>query len=170
MVERLLDAGADVYATAYDLDALEVASYGGHLATVELLLQRCPPTERCEPLELLKAIAAACRAGHVNVLRRLLAEVPRRAVTGTDEDVNEDLVAASSGGHVAVVDILVGEHGADVAWRDDQALTLASKHGHAAVVTGRRAPGGGTRQRSSAPPRPRRPPTASHAVVCVRGR
>ncbi|RDW64095.1 hypothetical protein BP5796_10597 [Coleophoma crateriformis] len=142
IVERLLQANADVNAAAADggRTALQAAAEGGHLKVVERLLQANADVNAAAAggYSGRTALQAAAEGGHLGVVERLLqanAEVNAAAAAG-GRNGRTALQAAAQGGHLKVVERLL-QANADVNAAADggrTALQAAAEGGHFGVV------------------------------------
>jgi ankyrin repeat protein len=148
IVRRLLKAGADIEGgeiwNPYARDkprrtrehtALQEAALGGHLETMETLLEagadvHVPAADRGR-----SALQAAAENGSVDVVRRLLT-----AGANVNEPASEwgrtSLQAATENGHLEVVEILLGAGAqveTEVAYSKFPAIALASEKGHLSI-------------------------------------
>ncbi|KAI4183453.1 MAG: hypothetical protein LQ346_006330 [Caloplaca aetnensis] len=106
IVERLLQAKANVNAAPYFMTALQVAAEKGYLAVVERLLQakadvNAPPAHN----DGRTALQAAAKWGHLNVVERLLQA--KADVNASSTGCWNPLQAAAYGGHIDVVERLL---------------------------------------------------------------
>ena len=130
----LLEKGAEVNAQGgYYGNALQAASYGGHVAIVKVLLEKGAEVN-AQGGSHGNALQAASSGGHEAIVKMLLemgGEV--NAQGGT---FGNALQAASSGGHEAIVKVLL-EKGAEVNAQGghyENALQAASFGGYEAIV------------------------------------
>jgi ankyrin repeat protein len=136
VVERVLDAGADVNAVGgrYSGNALCAASKEGHEMVVQVLLDAGADINAVGGEDYGDALQAASREGHEKVVQMLLGAGADINATGGHYD--NALQAASREGHERVVQILL-HAGADIEaenrYRADT-LQAASIAGHEQVV------------------------------------
>ena len=122
--------------------AIQTASYYGHLAVVERLLQDPVPSHPYRGASRPSvrrdvdpsaddnlAIRCASQNGHLAVIERLLQDT--RVDPSSD---NTAIRLASQNGHLAVIERLLQDPRVDPSANDNEAIRWASKYGHLAVV------------------------------------
>jgi ankyrin repeat protein len=132
--QQLIDeCGADVNALPIDRGgngtALQAASYAGHEAVVQLLLEKGADVN-APNYTLGTALQLASSKGHGAIVQRLL-DKDADANAAPGECFGTALKAAATGGHTTVVQQLL-KKGADA--DDPDALLVASFLGHKAIV------------------------------------
>ncbi|PCD38699.1 hypothetical protein AU210_007164 [Fusarium oxysporum f. sp. radicis-cucumerinum] len=144
VVERLLEAGADVNAAATVSEgrtALQAASEGGHIQVVDRLLEAgANVNTAAAKYRGRTALQAASEGGYIQVVERLLeAGADVNAAAAAKYGGRTALQAASAGGYIQVVERLL-EAGADVnaaaaaKYGGRTALQAASAGGYIQVV------------------------------------
>ncbi|KAG8665143.1 uncharacterized protein FPOAC1_013121 [Fusarium poae] len=142
VVERLLEAGADVNTAAAESGgrtALQAASEGGYILVVERLLEAGADVNAAAARSGGRtALQAASGRGHIQVIERLLEAGADVNAAAAESGGRTALQAASEGGYILVVERLL-EAGADVntaAARSGgrTALQAASGRGHIQVI------------------------------------
>jgi ankyrin repeat protein len=114
VVKLLVEAGARVDAGASPsnkLGALVSAAFGGNVQVVKYLLGRTGVDIEAKTVSGERALDVACRGGHLEVVKLLVAEGAR--VDPQDSYTRGALAEAAVAGHLHVVKYLVEEAGAD---------------------------------------------------------
>ncbi|KAH6725013.1 ankyrin repeat protein [Leptodontidium sp. MPI-SDFR-AT-0119] len=113
VVERLLDAKADVNAAAATVGeggsrtALQAAAEGGHLDVVQRLLDAKADVNAVAGWRGRTALQAAAGGGHLEVVQRLLDAKADVNAAAADNDGRTALQAAVGGGHLEVLQRLL---------------------------------------------------------------
>jgi len=137
IVEKLLEVGADISATARGWGgrtALQAAAEGGHMEIVERLLAAGADINAAAAVGGITALKGAAERGHIEIVERLL-------VAGADINATRDgstaLEAAARNDHMEIVEKLLVA-GADVnaatPQRGRTALQAAAEGGHMEIV------------------------------------
>jgi len=138
IVRVLLRHGADINSPGRNgLRPLHSASSRGDHDAVQLLLERQADVNIQVDESPLTPLHFSALAGHVQVCQLLLEKLRLEdGFDSQDEHTGMSLLAASIGGHPAIVQFLL-DNGTSLAFRDDEGqtpLAVASRYGHVEVV------------------------------------